>query len=264
MKAVRIKLYQNLVNYRVELSYGYVQTYPLPTPSMVRGMVHNLLGLKEYKNLKISIQGDYKSIITDLQKVYKFDRVRNEKKVDNRPKVYAGGQKSLNQGILFIDEIVDMDLVLHISFEEEDLNYKLLEAVLSKTVVLGRNEDIAYVDFENTKIVHVRSLEDEDGYRLRYNMYLAPEVCKRSQLSGTYYRLPFYYHPVNSFEDKRIFEYVDVVYITKGFKLDQGVLVEEEDDKDKYLVSFLECKISWPVYAKFNIVGKTGDEEIKR
>lgn len=243
MQAVRIKLYQNLVNYRIGLSYGYVQTYPLPTPSMVRGMVHNLLGLKEYKNLKISIQGEYKSIITDLQKVYKFDRVRDDKKkgiVDNRPRVYAGDQKrSLNQGILFIDEIVDMDLILHISFEEEYLNNKLLEVVLSKTVVLGRNEDIAYVDFENTKIVHVQSLEDEDGYRLRYNMYLTPEVCKKSQLSGTYYRLPFYYHPVSSFEDKRIFEYVDVVYVTKGAKLEGDVLVDE----DGYLVSFLECKL---------------------
>jgi len=210
---------------------------------MVRGMVHNLLGLKEYKNLKISIQGEYKSIITDLQKVYKFDRVRDDKKkgiVDNRPRVYAGDQKrSLNQGILFIDEIVDMDLILHISFEEEYLNNKLLEVVLSKTVVLGRNEDIAYVDFENTKIVHVQSLEDEDGYRLRYNMYLTPEVCKKSQLSGTYYRLPFYYYPVSSFEDKRIFEYVDVVYVTKGAKLEGDVLVDE----DGYLVSFLECKL---------------------
>ena len=243
MQAVRIKLYQNLVNYRIGLSYRYVQTYPLPTPSMVRGMVHNLLGLKEYKNLKISIQGEYKSIITDLQKVYKFDRVRDDKKkgiVDNRPRVYAGDQKrSLNQGILFIDEIVDMDLILHISFEEEYLNNKLLEVVLSKTVVLGRNEDIAYVDFENTKIVHVQSLEDEDGYRLRYNMYLTPEVCKKSQLSGTYYRLPFYYYPVSSFEDKRIFEYVDVVYVTKGAKLEGDVLVDE----DGYLVSFLECKL---------------------
>jgi len=79
MKALRLKLYQNLVNYRREMSYGYVQTYPLPTPSMVRGMVHWLLGINDgYKPLKISIQGDFDSVITNMQKVYKFDRYRKE------------------------------------------------------------------------------------------------------------------------------------------------------------------------------------------
>ncbi|MGC8502600.1 CRISPR-associated protein Cas5, partial [Desulfurella sp.] len=57
MIALKLQLYQNMVNYRKENSFGYIQSYPLPTPSMVRGMAHSLLGLKEYKPLRISIQG---------------------------------------------------------------------------------------------------------------------------------------------------------------------------------------------------------------
>ena len=132
MTAVRIKIYQNLVNYRRELSYGYVQTYPLPTPSMVRGMVHAILNLDKYHKLKISIQGNYKSVVTNMQKIYKFDSVRDDKKtgsIDSRPRIYADGPKTVNQGVMFVDEIVDMDLLLHICFDEEELNEQLFKAV---------------------------------------------------------------------------------------------------------------------------------------
>ncbi|MGB9934625.1 CRISPR-associated protein Cas5 [Thermodesulfovibrio sp. Kuro-1] len=237
MKAVRIKLYQNMVNYRKELSYGYVQTYPLPTPSMVKGMAHSLLNLNKYHNLKISIQGNYSSVVTNMQKVYKFDRVRDDKKrefIDPRPRIYAGGQRVLNQGIMFVDEIVDMELILHISFDDEGLNDKLLEALKQKTVILGRNEDIARVDFEDTSLVDILSFSDE--YRLPYNIYLAPELCKKEQLEGTCYRLPFYYEPVNSFTDKRIFRYVNAIYIAKGNKIQYS---EINVDSDRYIVSFL-------------------------
>lgn len=234
MKTVRVKLYQNFVNYRRELSYGYIQTYPLPTPSMVKGMVHSLLNLNEYHNLKISIQGDCLSVVTNLQRVYKFDRDRASRPNNPYDVVVGTSNKTATHGIMFVDEIVDMQLLLHISFDEEDLNGKLLEAVKQKTVVLGRNEDIARVDLEDTRLVDIFPSNDE--YRLLYNIYLRPEICKSGRLEGTYYRLPFYYEPVSSFSDKRIFKYVDGVYIAKGNKIEYSDIIL---DKDGYLVSFL-------------------------
>jgi len=230
MKAVRLKLYQNMVNYRRELSYKYVQSYPLPTPSMVKGMAHALLNLDEYHKLKISIQGNYESVVTNMQKVYKFDRKGRYPK-----KVFVGkSEQSINQGVMFVDEMVDMELLLHISFDEEELNEKLLEAVRQKTVILGRNEDIAYVDFEQTRFVDIFPSNDE--HRLRYHIYLQPEICKNEQLEGTYYRLPFYYESVKSFNDKRIFKYVDAVYIARDKKIQYSDIMV---DKDNNIVSFL-------------------------
>jgi len=234
MRTVRVKLYQNFVNYRRELSYGYVQTYPLPTPSMVKGMVHALLDLDKYHNLRISIQGNYESVVTNMQKVYKFDRDRASRPNNPYDVVVGNSNKTATHGIMFVDEIVDMQLLLHISFDEEDLNEKLLEAVKQKTVVLGRNEDIARVDLEDTGLVDIFPSNDE--YRLLYNIYLRPEICKIGRLEGTYYRLPFYYEPVISFSDKRIFKYVDVVYIAKGNKIEYSDIIL---DKDGYLLSFL-------------------------
>jgi CRISPR-associated protein Cas5t len=237
MESVRIKLYQNMVNYRRELSFGYVQTYPLPTPSMIKGMAHALLDLNKYHNLKISIQGNYESVVTNMQKVYKFDRDRAARPNNPYDVDVGNSRKTATHGVMFVDEIVNIELLLHISFDDEGLNKKLLEAVKHKTVILGRNEDIAYVDFEDTGLVDVLSSGGE--YRLPYNIYLKPEICKKEQLEGTYYRLPFYYDDVSSFSDKRIFKYADAVYITKGNKIQYSDITVDEDGN---LVSFLSIQ----------------------
>lgn len=237
MQAVRIKLYQNMVNYRRELSFGYVQTYPLPTPSMVKGMAHALLHLDSYHDLKLSIQGKYASVVTNMQKVYKFDRDRTSRPKNPYDVVVGNSNKTATHGVMFVDEIVDMELLLHISFDEEHLNRQLLEAIKQKTLILGRNEDIACVDFEDTSLVDI--LPSEGEYRLPYNIYLKPEICRGEQLEGTYYRLPFYYESVSSFDEKRIFKYVDAVYIVTGNKIQYSDITIDSDDN---LVSFLSIQ----------------------
>ena len=81
MKAIRIKLYQNMVNYRKPTSFQLKETYPLPPPSTVIGMVHNLCGFTEYNEMDISIQGKYYSKVNDLYTRYEFsDSVVDDKK----------------------------------------------------------------------------------------------------------------------------------------------------------------------------------------
>jgi len=236
MKALRLKLYQNLVNYRREMSYGYVQTYPLPTPSMVRGMAHWLLGINDgYKPLKISVQGNFDSVTTNMQKVYKFDRYRKENE-GRLAIIHTPSRQMLNQGVQFVDLIVNMNLLLHIAFDDAALTEALDGAVRMKTVILGRNEDIASVDFTETGLVDVE--EDSDEITLNYNAYLAPDLCRKEQLSGTHYRLPFYYDDVKSIEDKRIFHFADAVYIARGNKIEN---VSFTKDSKGDLVSLLEA-----------------------
>ena len=45
MKAIRVKLTQDMVNYRKPTSFQLKETYPLPPPSTVIGMVHYLCDL---------------------------------------------------------------------------------------------------------------------------------------------------------------------------------------------------------------------------
>ncbi len=66
MRAVRLKLYQNLANYKKPTSFQLRETYPLPPYSTVIGMVHRLCEFDEYKHMKVSIQGKYHSKVSDL------------------------------------------------------------------------------------------------------------------------------------------------------------------------------------------------------
>lgn len=290
-KAVKVELYQNMVNYRREMSFGYLQTYPLPTPSMIKGMAHNLLSLKEYQPLKISIQGSYDTVITNMQRVYKFDcapdpvipknlnikanrynKYTEEEKEEimsyyiskkskfelkenlsedqynllfklmwksykdrrryNNPKIVV--QKKLQTvnypANMFVDLIVNLRLILHIKFDEDRLNDELLRALKQQLVVLGRNEDIARVD--KVKMVKVAKKEIEERLPLKNNIYITPEYSEN--LIGTHLRLPFYYESVKSFQDKRIFRFVDVVYIDKHNRsFDEFSEIFIDDDEEQ-------------------------------
>ena len=143
----------------------------------------------------------------------------------------------LNQGVQFVDLIVNMNLLLHIAFDDASLTEALDGAVRMKTVVLGRNEDIAGVDFAETGLVEVE--EDSHEITLNYNAYLSPDLCRKEQLSGTHYRLPFYYDDVKSIEDKRVFHFAAAVYIAKGNKIEN---VSSMKDSKGDLVSLLEAE----------------------
>ncbi len=66
MKVLKLKVYQQFANYRKPLSYSFIDTFPLPTYSNIRGWIHRILQAQEYIPLSISIQGTYESIVYDL------------------------------------------------------------------------------------------------------------------------------------------------------------------------------------------------------
>ncbi|GAB6269342.1 MAG: hypothetical protein STSR0002_20840 [Smithella sp.] len=150
--------------------------------------------------------------------------------------IHTHSKQMLNQGVQFVDLIVNMNLLLHIAFDDAALTEALDGAVRMKTVVLGRNEDIASVEFTETGLVDVEAASDE--ITLNYNAYLSPDLCKQEQLSGTHYRLPFYYDDIVSMEDKRIFHFADAVYIAKGNKIENVSFMK---DSKGDLVSLLEA-----------------------
>jgi CRISPR-associated protein Cas5t len=83
MKAIRIELYQNLVNYKKPTSFQLKETYPLPPYSTVNGMIHYTCGFEEYNDMKISIQGTYNSKVNDLYTRYEFAGAGYEKQRHN-------------------------------------------------------------------------------------------------------------------------------------------------------------------------------------
>lgn len=96
-KAVRLKLYQNLVNYKKPTSFQLKETYPLPPHSTVIGMVHNLCRYEEYKDMDISIQGKYYSKVNDLFTRYEFSskfEENDQKRIKKCKECYSLNKKN--------------------------------------------------------------------------------------------------------------------------------------------------------------------------
>ena len=78
MKVLRIILTQNTANYKKEETIDNKMSYPLPTPSMIIGMLHDACGYKIYHPMNISIQGRYESINSRVKKGKCFHNSRQD------------------------------------------------------------------------------------------------------------------------------------------------------------------------------------------
>ena len=160
MKAIKLKLYQNMVNYKVPTSFQLKESYPLPPYSTVIGMVHSLCDFKEYKPMKISISGNYFSKVNDLYTRYEF-KERDTFKPE-RHQINADGL-GITRGTAHAELLVDLEATIHVIPENQGLLNLILTSLKypHKYLSLGRYEDIAYI--KDIKIVDVFFKElDED------------------------------------------------------------------------------------------------------
>ena len=154
MKAVKLKLYQNMVNYKVPTSFQLKESYPLPPYSTVIGMVHSLCDFKEYKPMKISISGSYFSKVNDLYTRYEFKNGNPFEMGRHQLNVNGYG---INRGVATAELLVDVNLTIHII--PEDQSEEFLNTIFEafkyprEYPSLGRREDIVLI--KDVRIVDV-------------------------------------------------------------------------------------------------------------
>lgn len=152
MKAIRLKIEQELVNYKVPTSFQLKETYPLPPYSTVIGMIHNLCGYKEYKPMKISIQGYYHSKVNDLYTRYEFKPGLKYEKGRHQLEINGYG---IGKGVATAELLSEVELLIHIVPD----NHKLLDEIEQRLKfpkeypALGRREDLAVI--RELKVVEV-------------------------------------------------------------------------------------------------------------
>lgn len=197
MKAIRVKLQQELVNYKKPSSFQLKETYPLPPYSTVIGMVHALCEFKEYKDMKISIIGKYNSKVNDLYTRYEFNSGTTYESGRHQLKV---GEYGISRGISTVELLVDVELLLHIIPMNQNLVEKIEKAFLFPIEYpsLGRREDIAIIT--EVKIVDIVDDKIKDTIRMDedYSAYIPIEEMEKIKLknreegvsiSGTRYKL---------------------------------------------------------------------------
>ena len=154
MKAVKLKLYQNMVNYKVPTSFQLKESYPLPPYSTIIGMVHSLCDFKEYKPMKISISGNYFSKVNDLYTRYEFKNGNPFEMGRHQLNVNGYG---INRGVATAELLVDVNLTIHII--PEDQSEEFLNTIFEafkyprEYPSLGRREDIVLI--KDVRIVDV-------------------------------------------------------------------------------------------------------------
>jgi len=154
MKAIKLKLYQNMVNYKVPTSFQLKESYPLPPYSTVIGMVHSLCDFKEYKPMKISISGSYFSKANDLYTRYEFKNGNPFETGRHQLNVNGYG---INRGVATAELLVDVNLTIHIIPEDQSGEFlnTIFEAFKypKEYPSLGRREDIVLI--KDVRIVDV-------------------------------------------------------------------------------------------------------------
>ncbi|SCG82200.1 CRISPR-associated protein Cas5 [Proteiniborus sp. DW1] len=205
-KAVRLKLYQNMVNYKKPTSFQLKETYPLPPYSTVIGMVHSLCDYKEYKEMEISVQGKYHSKVNDLYTRYEF---KNGMKFDPARHQLQAGEFGISRGISTVELLVDVELLIHIIPQDQSLVSEIEKAFLypREYPSLGRREDLVIIEevkvvdvFEEEKIkASIRVREDYSAY-IPINIIEDVKIKNNIQgidVSGTRYKLNKNYELIN-------------------------------------------------------------------
>lgn len=241
MKGIRIKAYQNLVNYKKPTSFQLKETYPLPPYSTVIGMVHNACEFTSYQEMDISVQGRYFSKVNDLYTRYEFGPCNYEEGRHNVkvPSIAEDKSYGVIRGTSTTELLTDVELVLHIVPKNEDLVEKIFKALKypSKYLSLGRHEDLMRID--EVKIVNVVETEVEEDIEMGLDAYIPRKHFRENKIEkfGTTYQINKVYKPqtIKKGLTIRQWERVDVVHgIAK-----KSVFFEEtimKFDEDGYLV----------------------------
>ena len=196
MKAIKLKISQNLVSYKKAESVQIRETYPLPPYSTVIGMVHNACEFTEYVPMRVSVQGKYHSMVNEIFHVYSFAPERLDK---DRLKNYVAIVEHLNEkqtGIykspLHQNLLTDVELLIYIVPEEQELIEEICKKLTypHEYLSLGRREDLV-VFKELPEIVEIEEVEEAKEIDVKIPFYIPKDYI--IEASGTQYNLPKIY-----------------------------------------------------------------------
>ncbi|MHC5218154.1 type I-B CRISPR-associated protein Cas5b [Enterococcus sp. LJL128] len=193
MKAIKLELYQNMVNYKKATSFQLKETYPLPPYSTVIGMVHSLCGFTEYQPMEISVQGKYFSKVNDLYTRYEFNNGMKYDKARHQIKV---GDYGVGQGIATAELLVDVEMIIHIIPENQSLVEEIKQAFLfpKEYPSLGRREDLVTINEIKVVGIHEEKLIKKIKLSKDYAAYVPiswvneKKTSEKSKVSGVQFK----------------------------------------------------------------------------
>ena len=199
-KAIRIKCFQNLVNYRKPSSFIIKETFPLPPYSTVLGMIHAACGYREFHPMKLCIQGTNRGTVSELYTRYSFSAGTKYEEGRHQLCVEDGEKYGIFRGI----------------------------ANPPQYLSLGRYEDL--LDIERVDIVNIH---EEEEVITKRDMYIPVKYgIELGHTHGTVYNLTREYEITKQGlrrwkkENGRVKAY----YCSAGTSIDEGAYVDDFEE----------------------------------
>jgi CRISPR-associated protein Cas5t len=214
MKALRLKLYQQTACYKKPFAFKVSETYPLPPYSTVKGMLHAVLEATSLIPMKISIQGQYDTLVTDYQTHYFF---KKDKTNEFALTVDGLGMEVEVQDLttmpIYMHMLYDVEVLIHVHAEDEVL-LEIEKRINSGTTHLsmGRWEDLVRID--ECELVELSECESEPF--LKYNAYVPMKMIVYE--THFPYKLNWTYQIINGV---RVWDKIPVGYILKGESIEE-------------------------------------------
>ena len=243
MKGIRVKIYQEVANYKKPTSSQLKESYPLPPYSTVIGMIHNLCGFTTYQDMDISIQGKHHSKHNDLYTRYEF---QSGMKYESGRHQIKAGDLGISRGVATAEILSDIELLIHIIPKDENLTeiIKYSFDYPREYPSLGRREDILiieevkYVEFTENEIENDIILEKNYSAYIPSNYIESKEIVfsqvERTSSTGTRYKLPKKYivEQYGSGKSQKTFrrwEKIEVVYGSNIIATEDSTILVDED-----------------------------------
>lgn len=190
-KAIRLRAFQQMPNYKKPASIVLKESFPLPPYSTIIGMVHNACKFTEYHPMKVSIQGKHASDIAEIEKQYVFGGIEN-KRCDI---VMPNSPNGVRSGMKTIQFLSDVELCIHIVPDDESEIDYICNCLLNPEdyISVGRREDIARID--EVSVVELYEITDDniddDDFRImgEYEMFCPLDYLDK-KINSTFFTIP--------------------------------------------------------------------------
>jgi len=231
-RAIKLKAFQQLPNYRKPDSFQIKESYPLPAYSTVIGMVHAACGFEKYHDMDVSIQGHYFSQTNDAYTSYEFNQAKKYKPDRHSFYVKEGDKKhGIVRGLLHTELLIDVELILHIVPKDNNDFDKIIQGLKNPKhyLSLGRHEDLLRID--NVKEVELIEDKLDRPKAIGNDAYIPRDfIDNRSGISakGSYMLLNKKYEIKRGY--RNWVEQVDCVYASKDsiiYNLDKVIIDSE-------------------------------------
>ena len=235
MRVLKVKTYQMFANYRKPLSFGFIDTYPLPPLSTIRGWFHTIVKATKYIPMSMCIQGIASSVVYDVQTLIKFDR--KERAQTHGYPILEGFNKALSKTPTYVANLFDVYLTIYLLAEERFLDRFTNNLFTIEFPHIGRYEDIARIDYIGYIKLEKRQFSFRtNSHTIDYGIYIKKDTADEIGIAGINYRLNFKYDIIKGI---RYFKKVDIVYVDSG-EIEKGLhLFDPEEGRIVELIGDL-------------------------